>query len=83
MTGLRSRDLAGKLRQKRGDALVGTIEQHYGVDFHCRSDMGTRLERRLKRRNGEAEVATHVVTEDRGGDTRPDEITAGVRMGRL
>jgi hypothetical protein len=36
--GVRSRDLTGKLRQKCGDALVGTIEEHYGVDFHCRSD---------------------------------------------
>jgi hypothetical protein len=35
----RSRDLTGKLRQKRGDALVGTIEERYGEDFHCRSDM--------------------------------------------
>lgn len=39
MTGPRSRDISGKLRQKRGDTLVGTIEQRYGVDFHCRSDM--------------------------------------------
>jgi hypothetical protein len=35
----RARDLTGRLRQKRGDALVGTIEERYGVDFHCRSDM--------------------------------------------
>lgn len=39
MTGLRSRDLTGRLRLKRGDTLVRTIEQQYGVDFHCRSDM--------------------------------------------
>ena len=39
MIGLRSRDRTGKLRQKRGDALVRTIEAHYGVDFQCRSDM--------------------------------------------
>jgi hypothetical protein len=39
MTGLRSRDFTDKFRQKRGDTIVGTIEQHYGVDFHCRSDM--------------------------------------------
>jgi hypothetical protein len=36
---LRVRDSTGKLRQKHGDALVGTIEKRYGVDFHCRSDM--------------------------------------------
>jgi hypothetical protein len=45
-TGLRSRDLTGKLRQKRGDTLVGTIEQHYGVDFHCRSDMTLKMLRK-------------------------------------
>jgi hypothetical protein len=39
MTGPRSRDLTRRLRQKRGDTRVGTIEEHYGVDFHCRSDM--------------------------------------------
>jgi hypothetical protein len=39
MAGQRSRDLTGKLRQKRGDTLVGTIEHQYGVNFHCRSDM--------------------------------------------
>jgi hypothetical protein len=39
VTGLRSRDLTGRLRLKRGDTLVGTVEQQYGVDFHCRSDM--------------------------------------------
>jgi len=39
VTGPRSRDLTGRLRQKRGDTLVGTIEEHYHVDFHCRSDM--------------------------------------------
>ena len=37
--GGRSRDLTGRLRQKRGDALVGTIEERYVVDFQCRSDM--------------------------------------------
>jgi hypothetical protein len=39
MAGVRSRDLTGRLRQKRGDALVGTIEERYGVDFHCPGDM--------------------------------------------
>jgi hypothetical protein len=32
-TGGRSRDLMGRLRQKRDDALVGTIEERYGVDI--------------------------------------------------
>lgn len=39
MAAPRSRHLTGKLRQKHGDTLVGTIEEQYGVDFHCRSDM--------------------------------------------
>jgi hypothetical protein len=37
--GGRSRDLTGRLRQKGDDALAGTIEERYGVDFHGRSDM--------------------------------------------
>ena len=39
MAGPRARDATGRLRQKRGDTLVGTLEEQYGVDFHCRSDM--------------------------------------------
>jgi hypothetical protein len=39
MAAPRSRHLTGKLRQKRRDTLVGTMEEQYGVDFHCRSDM--------------------------------------------
>ena len=39
MRGNRSRTEAGPLRRKRGDTHVGTIEQHYGVDFGVRSDM--------------------------------------------
>jgi hypothetical protein len=39
LAGPRARDVTGKLRQKRGDTLVRTIEEQYGVDFHCRSDM--------------------------------------------
>lgn len=35
----RTRDDGGKLRQKRGDTLVGNIEQEYDVDFGVRSDM--------------------------------------------
>jgi hypothetical protein len=38
-TSRRARDMTARLRQKRGDALVRTIEERYGVDFHCRSDM--------------------------------------------
>ncbi|MBI2818772.1 MAG: hypothetical protein HYX73_02230 [Acidobacteria bacterium] len=39
MTGQRSRNETGELRQKRGDTLVGTIEEQYHVDLHRRSDM--------------------------------------------
>ena len=39
MTRPRARDVTGRLRLKRGDTLVGTLEEQYGVDFHCRSDM--------------------------------------------
>lgn len=39
MRGQRARTQKGKLREKRGDTNVGTIEQQYGVDFGVRSDM--------------------------------------------
>ncbi|RIE15830.1 hypothetical protein SMC1_09415 [Candidatus Cryosericum septentrionale] len=39
MKGDRSRNEDGRLRQKRGDAHIGTIEEQYGVDFGKRSDM--------------------------------------------
>lgn len=39
MKGPRSRNEDGELRQKRGDTLIGTIEDQYGVDFGVHSDM--------------------------------------------
>jgi len=39
MAGQRARNLTGKLRRKRGDTEVGTIEEQYHVDFGVRSDM--------------------------------------------
>jgi hypothetical protein len=47
MKGDRSRDKNGKLRDKRDDAHVGTIEKKYDRDFHVRDDMhlGTLLEK--------------------------------------
>ncbi len=39
MKGYRSRNEDGRLRQKRGDTHVGTIEEQYGRDFGVRSDM--------------------------------------------
>ena len=49
MRGTRSRNPAsGRLRRKRGDTDVGTIEEQYGMDFGVRSDMnlGTLLKQR-------------------------------------
>lgn len=39
MRGDRSRNDDGRLRQKRGDTHMGTIEDKYGRDFGVRSDM--------------------------------------------
>lgn len=39
MKGQRSRNDDGKLRQKRGDTNVSTIEKQYDVDFGVRGDM--------------------------------------------
>ena len=39
MTGPRSRNEDGELRQVRGDKLVGTIEAEHKVDLGVRSDM--------------------------------------------
>jgi hypothetical protein len=47
MHGNRSRTDTGRLREKRGDTHVGTVEQMYDRDFGVRSDMhlDTLLER--------------------------------------
>jgi hypothetical protein len=47
MRGDRSRTDSGRLRAKRGDTRMGTIEDQYGRDFGVRSDM--RLDTYLKR----------------------------------
>lgn len=39
MKGYRSRNKTGRLRDKRDDTHVGTIEKQYGRDFGVRSDM--------------------------------------------
>jgi len=39
MRGERGRNPSGPLRQKRGDTLVGTIEEQYHVNLNRRSDM--------------------------------------------
>ncbi|MBU3924489.1 hypothetical protein KJ854_00960 [Patescibacteria group bacterium] len=39
MRGCRSRNKDGKLRDKRDDTLMGTIEEQYDRNFNVRSDM--------------------------------------------
>lgn len=39
MVGQRSRNATGELRRKRGDTLVGNIEDQNHMNFHVRSDM--------------------------------------------
>lgn len=49
MRGIRSRNEGdGRLREKRDDTHVGTIERQYGIDLGVRSDMhlGTLLQQR-------------------------------------
>jgi hypothetical protein len=48
MRGYRSRNGTGRLRDKRDDTHVSTIEKQYGVDFGVRDDMhlGTLLEKK-------------------------------------
>ena len=47
MRGNRSRNQDGRLRDKRDDTHMGTIEKQYGKDFEVRSDMhlGTYLKK--------------------------------------
>ena len=47
MKGIRSRNKNGKLRDKRDDTHIGTIEKKYGIDLGVRSDMqlGTYLKK--------------------------------------
>ncbi len=39
MNGYRSRNLNGRLRDKRNDTHIGTIEKQYGLELGVRSDM--------------------------------------------
>lgn len=52
MTGQRSRNDNGRLRQKRSDTHAGTIEQQYHVDLGVRSD--THLDTVLRREGVES-----------------------------
>ncbi len=42
MKGYRTRNEDGKLRNKRDDTHIGTIEEQYGVELGVRSDMHLR-----------------------------------------
>jgi hypothetical protein len=39
MKGIRSRNKNGRLRDKRDDTHIGTIEKQYGINLGVRSDM--------------------------------------------
>ena len=39
MKGFRTRNGNGRLRDKRNDTHMGTIEKHYSLKFNVRSDM--------------------------------------------
>ena len=47
MKGIRSRNKNGRLRDKRDDTHIGTIEKQYAIDLNVRSDMhlGTYLKK--------------------------------------
>jgi hypothetical protein len=62
MRGDRSRDEDGKLRRKRGDTKIETIEREYGVDLGVRGDM--HLETLLER---EGATSLHQLLRDRRG----------------
>jgi hypothetical protein len=62
MRGDRSRDEDGRLRRKRGDTRIETIEREYGVDFGVRGDM--LLETLLER---EGATSLHQLLRDRRG----------------
>jgi len=49
MRGHRTRNNDGRLRDKRDDTHIGTIEKQYGIDLDVRSDM--HLGNYLKERN--------------------------------
>ncbi len=49
-----TRDDDGELRRKRGDTLVRTIEEQYGVDFGVRGDMHLDA---LRQRTGAQSIA--------------------------
>jgi hypothetical protein len=48
MRGYRTRNIDGKLREKRSDTLIRTIEKQYGIDLGVRGNMqlGTYLKKK-------------------------------------
>ena len=66
MRGIRSRNRGdGRLRQKRSDTNVGTVEEQYGIDFGVRSDM--ELGTLLKRRG--ADSLSQLLEQERAGES--------------
>jgi hypothetical protein len=62
----RCRDNDGEIRQKRGDALVGTLRKTYGPDFAPGVRSDARLDTLRKRAGGES--LTKIVREERRCD---------------
>jgi hypothetical protein len=56
MRGNRSRDEDGRLRQKRGDTHVGSIEAEYDINLGVRSDMQLETYRRKTGLNSIEEI---------------------------
>lgn len=49
MKGYRTRNPKGRLREKRGDTRIDTIEKKYGIDLNVRGDMHLDTYLKLKR----------------------------------
>jgi len=60
MRGHRTRNASGRLRKKRGDTHVGSIEENYHIDFEVRSDMNLST---LRKRGGETGLK-HLIEEE-------------------
>lgn len=57
MKGQRSRnETDGRMRQKRGDTLAGTLEKEYDVDFPVRTDARLDTLRKRTGKNGVSDV---------------------------
>ena len=63
MRGDRSRDENGRLRQKRADTHIGTIENEYDIDLGVRSDMRLDTYRQKTGLNSIEEIVDHSRTQ--------------------